>query len=163
LPSQAEAIVDSQAIAKWAEKQAKPAHTPKYDRLTRTDISLLLKYKREGLSQTEIAQRLGCTQGTVSKWLNNLTDTKEPAKEYLAGAALRMAQNIVNKGLARDHIQALNGLGVLNQQDTGKLSIVINGLHLHGTGSTEPLSPPGTVVDSEVIHSLSGDVGSDNS
>ena len=143
--------MDSQAIAKWAErKSGKPTDTPKYDRLTRTDLGLLVKYHRQGMTQVEIAQRLGCSQSTVSKWVNDLTDTREPAKEYLAGSALRMAQNIVKRGMARDHVQVLNGLGVLNQQDTGKVSITINGLTLAGTGHAEQaetveaeiLSPP---------------------
>jgi transcriptional regulator len=136
--------MDSQAIAKWAEQQTAPANTPKYDRLTSSDLGVLLKLRKDGLTQAEIAQRLGCSQGTVSKWLNNLTDTTEPAKEYLRGQAMRMAKNIANNGLARDHVQVLNGLGVLNQQDTAKLTIVINGLTLAGTGRDD-------VVDAEVL------------
>jgi DNA-binding transcriptional regulator YiaG len=160
--------VDSQAaaIANWAERQSKPADKPKYDRLTRTDLGLLLKYRRQGLTQVEIAQRLGCSQSTVSKWLDDLTDSTEPAKEYLRGQALRMAQNIVKKGLARDHIQALNGLGVLHQQDTGSLTVVINGLTLHGTGKPEPaIDATFAPVDGEVtqdLHKLSADTESDN-
>jgi DNA-binding transcriptional regulator YiaG len=136
--------MDSQAIAKWAEQQTAPANTPKYDRLTSSDLGVLLKLRKDGLTQAEIAQRLGCSQGTVSKWLNILTDTTEPAKEYLRGQAMRMAKNIANNGLARDHVQVLNGLGVLNQQDTAKLTIVINGLTLAGTGRDD-------VVDAEVL------------
>ena len=142
--------MDSQAqdIVTWAEQQAAPANTPKYNRLTRADLALLLKLKRDGLTQVEIAQRLGCTQGTVSKWLDQLTDTRDTAKEYLAAQSFRMAKNIVKNGLARDHIQALNGLGVLNQQDSGKISITVNGFVLHGTGTP---SPQAEVIEGETV------------
>lgn len=150
-------------IVKWAEKQAEPRNRPAYDRLTQTDLGLLLKYKREGKTQVEIAQRLGCTQGTVSKWLDKLVDTKEPAREYLAGAALRMAQNIVHRGMARDHVQVLNGLNVLNQQDTGKVSITINGLMLAGLGPQPRTFACSTQQVSPDQGQLTDDTGSDNS
>lgn len=101
-----------------------------------------------GKTQTEIAQVVGCNQATVSDWLRDTEDTTDLSRTYLAGQSLRMAKNIVRKGMARDHIQALNGLGVLNQPLTGGVTVNINGLSIHGLGSiqtetvdAEPLSP----------------------
>lgn len=138
--------MDSQAqdIVTWAEKQTKPACKPAYKRLTDNDRILARQLRDKGKTQAEIAQVLGCTQQAVSDWLRKLDDTKHDASLYLAGQSLRMARNIVQNGLARDHIQALNGLGVLNQQDSGKVSITINGLVLHGTGRQD-------VIDAEVL------------
>jgi predicted transcriptional regulator len=121
--------LDTQAIVSWAEgqaqKPAQPANTPKYDRLTRSDIGLMLKLRKDGLTQAEIAQRLGCNQPTVSKWLGQFTDSTDHAKEYLRGQALRMAKNIVHKGLARDHVAALKGLNVLEEQQNAGVIVQI--------------------------------------
>ena len=122
--------MDSQAIATWAEQQTAPAHTPKYDRLTRSDLEALLALKKAGKTQVEIAQALGCSQGTVSKWLSQLTDSTDLAKEYLRGSALRMAKNVVRNGRARDHIQALKGLKVL--EDDGRDIKIAIGVSLPG-------------------------------
>jgi len=151
--------VDSQAqaIATWAEKQGKPANKPKYDRLTRTDLGLLLKYRQQGLTQVEIAQRLGCSQGTVSKWLDDLTDSRDVAKEYLAGQSLRMAKNIVHRGIARDHIQALRGNGVL-ADDSGTQGIVIQ----IGIKDSDVTFASNTQVVTKDLHSLTDETGSDN-
>jgi hypothetical protein len=111
----------TQALA----KAGKPAHTPKYKRLTRTDVALLLQLSKEGRTQVEIAQRLGCDQGTVSKWLSSMEDTTETAKAYLRGSALRMAENIVKKGRAVDHVAALKGLSVLAEERSAGLTIQI--------------------------------------
>ncbi len=54
----------------------------------------------------------------MSRWLSRLTDTTELASTYLRGSALRMARNVVQKGQARDHIQALKGVGVLEADRT---------------------------------------------
>ncbi len=129
-----------------AATSPRPAHTPKYSRLTRSDLGVLLKLKRDGLTQAEIAQRLGCSQPTVSKWLDQFEDTTEHAKVFLRGSALRMAENVVKKGKARDHIQALKGIGVL-EPDARDINIAVGvslpGLSLVSVTETAPayLSP----------------------
>lgn len=101
------------AIVQWAEQQAKPAHTPAYRRLTDTDRVLMLQYAKEGLTQVEIAQRLGCDQSSVSRWLHMCQDTTKEASQYLRGQSLRMARKIVAKGKGSDLIAALKGVNVL--------------------------------------------------
>jgi hypothetical protein len=144
--------VDSQAqdIVTWAEQQTTPkSNSPTQRRLSDTDKALALKYQADGVSQVEIAKRLGVTQPAISQWLSKCRDTTEAARLYLAGQSLRMAQNIVRKGLPRDHIQALSGQNVLNQQDTGKTIVFINNLNLAGLGE---VSPPAAVVEGETLH-----------
>ena len=125
--------MDSQAIAKWAEKQTRPAHTPTYKRLTQEQLVALLDLRKLGKTQTEIAETLGCDQASVSRALRQFTDSTESASAYLRGSALRMAKNVVRKGQARDHIQALKGIGVL-ERDQADIKIAI-GVSLPGMPS----------------------------
>jgi hypothetical protein len=94
------------AIAEWAEQQTAPTHRKPTKRLSQAEVGLLLQLHKEGKSQVEIAQLLGVTQGAISRWLQNTTDSTGIAKSYLRGSALRMAQNIVRNGQAKDHVQA---------------------------------------------------------
>jgi transcriptional regulator len=146
--------VDSQAIAKWAEQQdaskspRKPVH-----RLTAEEIGIMLRLRQDGLTQTEIAQRLDCDQKAVSKWLSKLADTTDAAKSYLRGSALRMAKNVVRNGQARDHIQALKGLRVLEADDSN-IKIAI-GVSLPGL-TKESGSATQTITVSPVPDSANG-------
>ena len=108
-----------EAIARWAEKKATPAPTPAYKRLTQEQIIALRDLHKLGKTQVQIAETLGCDQKTVSRWLAAFTDTTDTATAYLRGNALRMAKNVVQKGQARDHIAALKGIGVLEQDQSG--------------------------------------------
>ena len=144
-----------QAIAAWAEKQTRPAHTPAYKRLTHDQLVALLDLRKLGKTQVEIAETLGCDQATVSRAIRQFTDTTEQATAYLRGKALHMAKNVVKTGQARDHIQALKGLNVL-AEDGRDLKIAI-GISLPGMGFASPAS-----ADSAVIHRPSADTGSDN-
>jgi DNA-binding transcriptional regulator YiaG len=126
---------------------APQSHKDKYAKLTRSDVGVLLKLRKDGLTQAEIAQRLGCSQGTVAKWLQQFTDTTEPAKEFLRGNALRMAQNIVRKGLARDHVQTLKGLNVLENEGGGGVVVQIGISTSQGTR----LSPPVVIEAGESL------------
>jgi hypothetical protein len=150
--------VDSQAadIVKWAEREDAKSHRKTTRHLTSEEVGLLLKLHQDGLTQTEIAQRLDRDQAAISRWLQKLTDTTDVAKSYLRGSALRMAKNVVRNGQARDHIQALKGLRVL-EPDNSDIKIAI-GVSLPGLTFASEAS-----TDSPVIHSVSADTGSDNS
>lgn len=142
----------TEAIAEWAgtqdeAKQAALSPKPKRRKLTQSDVGVLLKLHKDGLTQTQIAQRLGCDQTTVSGWIAKCSDTTDTAKSYLRGQALKMAQNIVNRGLAKDHVAALKGLSVLDEQTQQGLTIQIGGDgHDIRIGL---LSPPNVTVISE--------------
>lgn len=137
----------SEAIAEWAENKSKPAESYSYTRLTDADRVTIMHLHDQGISQLEISKRLSRSVSTIHEVIQKYLPTLDMAKRKLAAGAERMAENIIENGLPRDHIQALNGLGVLNQQDTGKLTLVINGLTLHGTGRAE-------TVEGEVLSPL---------
>jgi IS30 family transposase len=96
-----------EAIAAWAENKAKPADSPSYTRLTDADRITILKLSEDGLTQVEIAKRLGRSQSTIQEVIATYTDTTISAKRYLAAKALRMAENIVENGQPRDHVATL--------------------------------------------------------
>lgn len=60
-----------------------------YSRLTEAELSLVLKLNEDGLSQTQIAQRLDCSQATISRTLAVFTDTRPLARRYKDGSAYR--------------------------------------------------------------------------
>jgi hypothetical protein len=135
--------VDSQAadIVTWAEQQTQhpPSCKPKAKRLTQAEVGLLIQLHKDGKTQQQIAQLLGVTQQAIAKWLDNVTDTTETAKLYLRGSALRMAQNIVAKGRAADHVAALKGLSVLQEERAAGLVVQIG---IKDSDVQVTLSPP---------------------
>jgi hypothetical protein len=76
--------------------------------------------------------------------LKTLTDTTGVAKEYLRGSALKMAQNIVRKGRAADHVAALKGLSVLQEESHAGVTVVVGGGSDVKIGIVQP---PPVVVD----------------
>lgn len=138
-----------EAIAKWAERKAKPPCRPKYRRMTDADRVLVMQLAKDGLTQAEIGQRLGFTQQAISEWLSKCQDTTGESSLYLRGQALRMARNIVQRGLARDHVAALKGIKVLEEDKSNQaINITVNGLGLIGMG----LSPGSAPAQSETIN-----------
>lgn len=133
-------------------------------RLTAEDIGSMLRYRAEGLTQAQIAQRLGCDQAAVNRWLQKLTDSTDVAKSYLRGSALTMAQNIVKKGRAADHVAALKGLSVLEEERSSGLVIQIGCKDSDVSITLGPaLSPPtGAEARRKGAESLTISTGSDN-
>lgn len=155
--------MDSQAanIVKWAEDKAKPNCKPKIKRLSQVEVGLLLQMHKAGKTQAEIAQQLGISQQAVSKWLDNTTDSTDLAKLYLRGSALRMAQNIVHKGRAADHIKALEGVNVLAPEHTGNIVVQI-GIKADSIKLIPSTFASKTSTVSTPQGQLSADTGSDN-
>ena len=114
---------DTEAIAA-PEPTKPPSGYGGYKRLTDAERALILQLHDGGMTQDAIAQRIDRTQDTVFKVIHAFTDTTVTAKRYLRGQGLRMAQNIVRKGLPRDHVQALKGLGVL--EETAQSGFTVN-------------------------------------
>ena len=85
---------------------------PEYRRLSwPEDLAELLRLHQAGLTQVAIAERLGCRQCTVSRWLARLDDTRALAEADLRSQALRMAHNIVENGRVADHLLFCNCWG----------------------------------------------------
>lgn len=144
-------------MADQALEAAPVKSKPDYTRLSQTDVGVLLKLHRDGLTQVQIAQRLGCSQKTVSKWLTDLTDSAETAKVYLRGKALQMAENVVKRGMARDHVATLKGIGVLADDSANQGVIYQIGIK----DSDVTFAPLNNAV-SAPLHRLTAETGSDN-
>jgi transposase-like protein len=114
-------------MAEAALVAVEPTHTGKYKRLTSTDKAFALRYHADGLTQVQIAQRLGCTQSAISQWLSACQDTTAEAGLYLRGQALPMAEKVVKKGRPSDLIKALQGVSVLAEERSAGLVIQIGG------------------------------------
>lgn len=100
---------------------------PRRRQMTNAERVLILKLEQDGLTQIQIAQRLNRSQSTISEWLAECNDSTDHARRYLRGSALKMARNIVNTGLARDHIQALKGINVLEEQQQTGVTVIVGG------------------------------------
>ena len=131
-----------------------PACKPKYRRLNSADLAYALKLSDSGVTQVEIAKRLGCTQQTVSEWLIQCQDTTAAASLYLRGQALPMAQKVVRKGKPSDLIKALQGVNVLQAEVAhGGITVIV------GSGSQVqinlgvPSTPQPVVLDASLTKS----------
>jgi|SRR6185295_3216887 len=126
-------------------------------KLRSVDIGILARLHADGMSQTEIAQRVGCTQGTVSRWIDKLTDTRDAAKSYLHGAALDMAEKVHKKGRPSDHVKVLEGIQVLDQPTAPPLVPLFQvGLAIAVTLTTEGESHVVQTAVSEAARGVSG-------
>lgn len=104
------------------------AHIPKYKRITEQQLRTLLALSRAGKTQVEISQVLGCTQGTVSRWLDQFQDTRDEATQYLRSKALPMAMNVARRGRPDVQLKALQGLGVAAETEQNRgVTIVVGG------------------------------------
>ena len=83
---------------------------PLYSRLTVDDVSLILRYHGDGLSQTEIAQRLGKHQTSIGRVIRKLgSDSSDIAKALFRARAYRSAvrvTRIAEKGRPEDALKA---------------------------------------------------------
>jgi predicted transcriptional regulator len=130
-----------------------PADSPRYKRITPEQRKVMRELRQLNTSQVAIAQVLGVSQSTVSKWLSETETTTADATEYFRAQAEPMARKIVAKGRPSDLIKVLEGIEVLSNQDVrGGLTIVI------GSGSTvqvnvgvDGLSPSGIASGGEGV------------
>lgn len=95
------------------------SNPPKQHRLTDTDKAFALRYAHDGLTQGQIAQRLGVTQPAISQWLSKCQDTTADAGLFLRGRALHLSERLVKHAKPADIVQTLKGLQVLRADDPG--------------------------------------------
>ena len=124
-------------------------HTPKQKRLTDTDKGFALKYYADGLTQTEIAKRLGVTQSAISLWLSACTDSTDHARSYLRGRSLQMAEKVVRKGKPADLVKVLQGVSVLEQDKTVGVQVLIGIKDSDVSVTLTPGSSPVNALTSE--------------
>lgn len=142
--------MDSQAIAKWAEQQtqsdSKPAKRKPGQRgpeLTGAEVGDILRWHAEGLTQVQIATRFdppksqSCISDTLAKYG---TDRLADSKAILRGGAADMALNIIKHGKPKDQVQALKGLGVLEEKQNGGITVHVGRGGMVNLGTL--VSPP---------------------
>lgn len=90
---------------------------------------LMLSLRKQGLTQTEIAQQLNCAQSTVSRVLDDYIDSRELAKRRAHNLALKVVTAAIEgsivaaaDGKPEAALEVADRLGVLEkrQQDSGK-------------------------------------------
>ncbi len=94
-------------------------------RFRQGDIALALQLRADGLTYAEIASRMGRSISSVHQVVEQFTDRRDLARDYLQGSSLRMARNIVRKGKASDHVATLNGIGALAPDASAQVAVVI--------------------------------------
>lgn len=121
----------STAIVEWAEAHSvtKPqAPNAGAKHLTGYEVADILRWHAQGLTQEQIAARFEPPkhQSNISRVLTRYgIDNTAEAKRILRGGAASMALNIVKRGQPKDQVQALKGLGVLDEPMSAGLSIQI--------------------------------------
>ena len=106
-----------------------PKPIPDYSRLSYTETGLVLKLSLEGLTQTQIAQRLDCSQSTVSDVLRAYQDTRELATAKLRNGSLKLAERVLSDADVDQSIDVLERIQVLepkqSQSGTAGVQILI--------------------------------------
>ena len=74
--------------------------TPKYSRLTLANIELILKLQAEGVTQTQIAQIVGCSQATVSQALSRIKDAPNLLQALAKAESVPMLQRWIRASKA---------------------------------------------------------------
>lgn len=98
--------------------------------LTGSQVADILRWHVQGLTQKQIGAKLEPvrSQSAISDVIARLgIDNTVQAKAILRGGAADMALNIVKKGQAKDHVNALKGLGVLEEQQHSGLTVIVGG------------------------------------
>lgn len=89
-----------------------------YARLTREDIACIRSLNKAGKTQVEIAQIIGCSQPTVSKWLEVVNDPLDDAKHILREGSPELAKRILKDADVEESLEVLDRLGVAEKRNT---------------------------------------------
>jgi hypothetical protein len=108
-------VAETEATTAVAAPVKPPAEYAGYTRLTDAERISILSMHDKGITQNAIAELLSRSVATVHDVIHTFTPSVDLAKRKLRASALKMAENIVDNGLPRDHVQALKGLGVLEE------------------------------------------------
>jgi len=92
--------MNAEAIVKWAESDAHSTAPAGNKRLSPEQVAHIQSLRRinPDLTQAQIAEAVGTTQSTVSRWLQALEhDTTEDAKQLYAASQLKVAATVLDK------------------------------------------------------------------
>lgn len=85
--------------------------------LSREDEARILELKAEGLTQAEIAGRVGCHQSTVSRTLAEYDDSRPQARKYLEAQAHELTKRLVRDAKPEVILRILGKLDVVRDDD----------------------------------------------
>lgn len=80
------------------------------------DEALILKLAADDLNQTEIAQRVGCSQSSVSRLLTEFTDSRRYARAILDRDAASVAARLAQTKHAPTMLELMRDLGVTEKK-----------------------------------------------
>lgn len=123
---------------------------PDYSRLTRAELASLFALHRAGKNQVEIAHTLGCNVSTVSRWLSDLTDTTDLAKQTARNAAQKLVERVIKHANVEESLEVLDRIEVLpKRQSEGKGAAVNIVIGMPGS----PAGPDPLVVSLSPVNS----------
>lgn len=80
-----------------------PERIQDYSRLSRAELALILQFHDEGLTQVAIATKVGCSQATVSRTLQDFSSTTHLAKLRANNQALKVAEAAIKGSIQAAH------------------------------------------------------------
>ena len=135
--------------------KVKPKPNRGKSHLSYPEIGLALKLREEGLTQTEIGQRLDRDTSTICDLLANFVDTRPLATKYLQHRAMSFARKVSQDANVEESLEMLDRLEVvpkrqIDSSQAGHVNIVI-GMPGHPIG---PDLSPSVTID---LHKLTDD------
>lgn len=119
MPDTDQALVEADAEA--------PKRIADYTHLSQAELGLAVQLSNDGLTQTQIAQRLGCSQSAVSRALNAFGSTTNLAKLKAHNKALAVTEATIAgaikaalDGKAADALELLDRIGVVEKRQAEK-------------------------------------------
>jgi hypothetical protein len=94
------------------------------------EVADILRWHGQGLTQEQIAAKFDPprAQSAICEILQRFgPDRTVAAKAILRGGAADMAMNIVRRGQPKDQVQALKGLGVLEENQAQGVTVIVGG------------------------------------
>ncbi len=138
-------------IARWAEARAiANGDTPKP--LTRIErAQVVVASKRPGMSIAQLASEFARSDSEIAAILRDASDTRDVARQLLRSSAAELADRMVAEADPVTVLDILERVDVVRPKkgggDNGKLTLILNGITLHGTGNPSP----DDVVEGDVV------------
>ena len=115
----------AEAIANAYAKRIPPEDKPNDVRDAK-----VLSLDKQGFTQTEIAQKLGVSQATISRILDRYVDTRELAKLRLHNSAATLAERVIQDADVEQSLEVLDRIDVVVKRqgegrNTGGVQVVV--------------------------------------
>ena len=90
----------------------------------------VLSLDKQGFTQTEIAQKLGVSQATISRILDRYVDTRELAKLRLHNSAASLAERVIQDADVEQSLEVLDRIDVVVKRqgegrNTGGVQVLV--------------------------------------